>query len=37
MRCKKTALEEAKKNQPNLILWTDGLKLDQGQVADSVC
>lgn len=37
MRCKKRALQEARKNQPGLILWTDGLKVDQGQVTAVVC
>ncbi len=37
MRCKKRALEKARKNQPGLILWTDGLRFDQSQVADVVC
>ncbi len=34
---KKKALEEAKKIQAGLVLWTDGSKLDQGQTAAAVC
>ena len=37
IRCKKKALEEARKLQAGLVLWTDGSKLDQGQVAAAVC
>ena len=37
VRCKKKALEEARKTQVGLVLWTDGSKLDQGQVAAAVC
>ena len=36
VRCKKRALEEARRNQPGLVLWTDRSKLDQGQVAAAV-
>lgn len=34
---KKEAIEEAKKDNPGLLLWTDSSKLDQGQVAAAVC
>ena len=37
MRCKKKALEEGRKTQTGLVLWTDGSRLDQGQVAAAVC
>lgn len=37
IKSKKEAIEEARKNNPGLILWTDGSKLDQGQVAAAVC
>lgn len=37
IQCKKKALGEARKNQPGLVLWTDGSKLDQGQVGAAVC
>ncbi len=37
VRCKKRALEEARRNQQRLVLWTDGSKLDQDQVAAAVC
>ena len=36
IQCKKKALEEARKNQPGLVLWTDGSKLNQGQVGAAV-
>ena len=34
---KKEAMEEARKDKPGLVLWTDGSKLDQGQTAAAVC
>ena len=37
VRCKKRALEEARKNQPGLVVWKDGSKLDQGQLAAAIC
>ncbi len=30
-------MEEARKDKPGLVLWTDGSKLDQGQAAAAVC
>lgn len=35
--CKKEAIEEARKHNLGLVLWTDGLKLDQGHVVAIVC
>ena len=37
IECRKKALEEARRGKPDLVLWTDGSKLDQGQVAAAVC
>ena len=37
VKSKKKALEEARKIQASLVLWTDGSKLDQGQAAAAVC
>ena len=34
---KKEAMEEARKDKPGLVFWTDGSKLDQGQIAAAVC
>ncbi len=37
VRCWKRVLEEARRNKPGLVLWTNGSNLDQGQVAAAVC
>ena len=37
IKSKKEAIEEAKKNNSGLVLWTDGSKLDQGPAAAAVC
>lgn len=37
IECKKQALQEAKKYRAGLDLWTDGSKLDQGNVGAAVC
>lgn len=37
IKCKKEALEEARKDRTGLVLWTDGSKLDQGHIAAAVC
>lgn len=37
IECKKQALQEAKKHRTVLVLWTDGSKLDQGNVRVAVC
>lgn len=36
VQAKKHAIEEAKKDWPGLVIWTDGSKLDQGAGA-AVC
>lgn len=33
---KKKAFKEARKNQPDLVLWTDRSNLNQGQVATAI-
>ena len=37
IQCKKKGLEEARKGESGLVLWTDGSKLDQGQAAAAIC
>lgn len=37
IKCKKEALEEARKDKPGLVVWTDGSKLDQGQTVAAIC
>lgn len=38
LKVRREHLEDARRNQPGLFLWTDGSKLDQGQAAaDAVC
>ena len=37
IECKKRALQEAKKYRTGLFLWTDGSKLDQGNIGAAVC
>lgn len=33
IKCKKKAIEEARQDNPGLVFWTDGSKLDQGKLA----
>lgn len=37
IECKKQALEAAKKDRTGLVLWTDGSKLDNGNLGATVC
>lgn len=37
VKCKKEAIEEAKKDKAGLVLWTDGSKLGQGHIAAALC
>lgn len=37
IKCKKEALEEARKDRTGLVLWTDESKFDQGHIAAAVC
>lgn len=37
IKCKKKALEEIRKDNPGLVLWTNSSKLDQGQIVAAAC
>lgn len=37
IKCQKEIMKEVKKDNPGLILLTNGLKLDSAQVAAAVC